>query len=75
MPELDQPLPEVTELNLYDNQFSSIPEEVLQMPNLEIPESLLEIKGLERLDLCWNHELNLPGWLHKLEANGCIVYL
>ncbi|MCE3200065.1 hypothetical protein [Paenibacillus sonchi] len=42
---------------------------------LEIPESLLEIKGLERLDLRWDHELNPPGWLHKLEANGCIVYL
>ena len=41
----------------------------------ELPDSLLEIEGLERLDLRWNHELRIPGWLGELEEKGCIVYL
>ncbi|MGE8077461.1 hypothetical protein [Peribacillus loiseleuriae] len=26
----------------------------------ELPKSLLDIEGLERLDLRWNHQLNIP---------------
>ncbi|UZM97526.1 hypothetical protein OL548_20510 [Lysinibacillus sp. MHQ-1] len=41
----------------------------------ELPESLLAMESLERLDLRWNHELKIPSWLDELEARGCIVYL
>jgi hypothetical protein len=44
-------------------------------PVVHLPESLLALPGLEKLDLRWVTTLEPPGWLSNLEAKGCAVYL
>jgi hypothetical protein len=38
-----------------------------------LPDSIAEMKGLEKLDLRWVNTLRAPAWLDALEDRGCLV--
>jgi hypothetical protein len=40
-----------------------------------LPETLLNLPRLEKLDLRWVITLPHPGWFAELEAQGCAIYL
>jgi hypothetical protein len=40
-----------------------------------LPECLLKLPRLEKLDLRWATTLNPPRWFAELEGRGCAVYL
>jgi hypothetical protein len=44
-------------------------------PVIHLPESVLALPRLEKLDLRWVATLEPPSWLGSLEAKGCAVYL
>jgi hypothetical protein len=43
-------------------------------PLTSLPESLIALPRLEKLDLRWVTTLETPRWFSQLEANGCIIY-
>jgi len=52
----------VRELDLRGNVLRTLPEWMLQLPDLE------------KLDLRWN-PLDVPAWIYQLEEQGCTVYV
>jgi hypothetical protein len=38
-----------------------------------LPDGLLGLPALEKLDLRWNKRLTMPVWLLDLERRGCVV--
>ena len=72
-------LPQIIELNLYDNDIKELPEsigllnslEVLIMPNNNLtilPESFKKLSSLKKLDLSWNDITILPEWINSLSS-------
>jgi hypothetical protein len=43
-------------------------------PIASLPETLLEMPRLEKLDLRWVNSLEPTSWLSALERKGCCVY-
>lgn len=62
-------------LDMEENQLKEIPQSLHKCQRLRRLNMRHEIAGLERLDLRWNHQLNIPKWLGELEERGCIIYL
>ncbi|MGV2438135.1 MAG UNVERIFIED_CONTAM: hypothetical protein LVT10_27300 [Anaerolineae bacterium] len=49
--------------NLRSNRLRTLPRELAQLPHLE------------KLDVRWNHALDvLPAWLADAQARGCVIY-
>jgi hypothetical protein len=55
-------LSELRLLDLRENPIEMLPESLLQMPRLE------------KIDLRWVHTLQALPWLDRLEDRGCLIY-
>ena len=66
-----------------NNKFDTLPEsglsglrqiDVRGNPLTSVPQALADLPKLEKLDLGWISNLQLPVWINDLEARGCAVY-
>lgn len=44
-------------------------------PVTDLPEGLITLPRLEKLDLRWVTALEPPRWFSDLEAKGCMIYI
>ena len=40
---------------------------------VELPNEILKLKNLERLDLRWNQDLKKPEWIDRMNSD-CLIY-
>lgn len=74
-------------LDLGHNRLEELPESLGRLdglsdflylhdnPVMRLPESLLALPRLDKLDLRWVAGFEPPGWFAGLEARGCTIYL
>jgi Leucine-rich repeat (LRR) protein len=64
------PLPALRELHLRTNALTAVPETVRGLHELSVPDWLVELPRLEKLDLRWNEVYDPP---RELVDRGCVV--